>query len=237
MVRITFTGPELSSFAWTGPAAHIKLIVPAEGEHAAPMPEPEGPRSPNTRTYTPRSFDSTAAQLDIDFMLHDRGPAGRWAMRAQVGDKLIVLGPAPGYKIDSDADWFVLAGDGTALPAIETILADLPAHTQARVLIEAVDEREIRPLHSAAKIDAQWLVRGADSQRAGIPLETALQKLIADLPAGNGRFYVGCESMAMRRIRRLLKEHGIDRGAMVTRGYWKFGASNHPDGDYGDDAT
>ena len=235
MVRITFVGPDLHNFVWSGPATHIKLIVPEAGSHEAPMPQPDGPRSPNMRTYTPRRFDAATAQLDIDFVLHDHGPAGRWAMRAQAGDQLVVMGPAPGYNVDADATWFVLAGDATSLPAIETILAELPAQATARVLIEVEDEGEVRALHSSAQLDVQWLSRG--NEQAGFSLENALRKLAPDLPPGSGRIYVGCESTAMRRIRRLLKEHGVANSAMVTRGYWKLGRANHPDGDYGDDAA
>jgi NADPH-dependent ferric siderophore reductase len=235
MVRITFTGPELHSFGWSGPAAHLKLIVPEGGSHEAAMPLPDGPRSPTMRTYTPRRFDASTAQLDIDFVLHDHGPAGRWATRARVGDQLVVMGPAPGYEVDAGAAWFVLAGDDTALPAIETILAELPAHVQAQVLVEVVGQNEARELHSAATFDVQWLPRGHDPQRAGEALEAALRTVT--LPTtGAGRIYVGCEAAAMRRIREwLIKERGIDRATMVTRGYWKLGSANHPDRDFGDE--
>jgi NADPH-dependent ferric siderophore reductase len=48
--------------------------------------------------------------------------------------------------------------------------------------------------------------------------------------------YVACEAGAMRRIRRhLLTERGMNRDHVVTRGYWKQGATDHPDGDYGQD--
>ena len=147
------------------------------------------------------------------------------------------MGPAPGYELDADAAWFVLAGDDSALPAIETILAELPAYVHAQVLVEVTDMNEARELRSAAKFDVQWLPRGHDPLKAGQALETALRNLA--LPTvGTGRIYVGCEAAAMRRIRELLiKERGIDRGSMVTRGYWKLGSANHPDRDYGDDPT
>jgi NADPH-dependent ferric siderophore reductase len=41
----------------------------------------------------------------------------------------------------------------------------------------------------------------------------------------------------MRRIRRhLLAERALNRDHVVTRGYWKLGEVDHPDGDYGQDA-
>ena len=41
---------------------------------------------------------------------------------------LVLGGPGLNYQIDPDADWFLLIGDDAALPAIETILEELPDH-------------------------------------------------------------------------------------------------------------
>ncbi len=236
MVRIGFIGADLGSFEWRGPAGHLKLIVPADGEHEAPMPAPEGPRAPLMRTYTPRRFDAAAQRLDIDFVLHEHGPAGRWAMRAQVGDRLAMMGPAPGYRIDAGAPWFLLIGDDTALPAIESILEELPSGASAQVLMEVHGDDEARSLHSAAAVDVRWLARGPDERSAGARLLSAVQGLAA-LPSGPGCIYVGCESAAMRRIRQhLIEARQIERSRLVTRGYWQLGEANHPDHDYGDDS-
>jgi NADPH-dependent ferric siderophore reductase len=189
------------------------------------------------RTYPPRRFDAVTKRLDIDFVLHDHGPAGRWAMRARVGDRLAMLGPAPGYKVDADAAWYLLIGDDTALPAFETILEELPAHAQATLLVEVSDRQEARPLHSAARTDIRWLPRGDDRHKAGEALVAALRDM-PSLPSGPGRIYVGCEAAAMRTIRKLLLDDlHVERSTLVTRGYWLLGEANHPDHDYGDDAA
>ena len=55
-------------------------------------------------------------------------------------------------------------------------------------------------------------------------------------PAGEGRVYVGCESNAMRRLRaEIVAASGLERSRIITRGYWRIGAVNHPDRDYADD--
>ena len=55
-------------------------------------------------------------------------------------------------------------------------------------------------------------------------------------PGGTGAAYVGAEAVVVRRIRRfLLDTVAFDPGNVVTRGYWKKGASNHTDGDYATD--
>lgn len=234
MVRVTFTGDDLASFGWNGPAAHIKLIFPDEGQAEPAMPQPDGPRSTRMRTYTPRRFDPTIPELDVEFVLHGEGPASSWAAQAQPGQTLILGGPGPNYQIDPGADWFLLAGDDAALPAIETILDALPAAARVRVLLEVAGQHEQRPLSTAAQIEITWLHRGAQAAQAGTALEAAIRAI--QLPAGNGRVYVGCEAAAMRRVRAyLLHERGLAPAAIVTRGYWKLGATDYTDHDYGTD--
>jgi NADPH-dependent ferric siderophore reductase len=233
MVRVTFGGPALADFAWNGPASHIKLIF-ADAPQDAPAVDGSPPR-PTMRTYTPRRFDPRAAELDVDFVIHGEGPASTWAAQAQVGQPLTIAGPGRSYAIDREAGWYVLAGDETAIPALGTILEALPAHVPATVLIEVADEAEAHPIASREKqTDVRWLVRGEDPTHAGEALERALRALA--WPTGSGRVYVACEAGAMRRIRRhLLNERGVPRELLVTRGYWRIGATDHPDRDYGED--
>ena len=234
MVRVTFTGDDLGQFGWNGPAAHIKLFFPEEGQTEPVMPQPDGPRSARARTYTPRRFDPAVPELEVEFVLHGEGPAATWAAQAQVGQKLILAGPGPNYVIEPTADWYLLVGDDTALPAIETILEALPATTHAQVLMEVADAQEERTLTSAAPLDVTWLYHDGNPARADAMLEEALYKI--KLPEGTGRVYVGCEAAAMRRIRQhLIKERGLSPAMIVTRGYWKLGAVAYTDHDYGTD--
>jgi NADPH-dependent ferric siderophore reductase len=224
MVRVTFSSESLAEFGWNGPAAHIKLIF-GDGT--------QEPRPP-ARTYTPRRFDAQARELDVDFVLHGEGPASAWASQAAVGQELTIAGPGRNYAVDPSAQWFLLAGDDTAIPAIETIIRAVPASTPTQALIEVVDDREHHDLRVGANVTIQWLHRGLNVSEAGRPLEAAIRA--ATLPQGPGRVYVACESDAMRRIRRhLLHERKLDRSQVVTRGYWHLGVTDHPDRDYGED--
>ncbi|HEY2591853.1 MAG TPA: siderophore-interacting protein [Steroidobacteraceae bacterium] len=241
MVRVTFTGDELSGFAWNGPAAHIKLIFDAANGQApsgsqAGTPTAGGTRTP-MRTYTPRRFDATARELDVEFVIHGEGPASAWAERAEVGQSLTVAGPGRSYAVDPDADWYVLAGDDTAIPAICTILDALPPTVKALALVEVVDSAEEHSLETrTANTEIRWLRRGADPRDAGRELESAVRRM--ELPPGAGRIYVACESEAMRRIRRhLITERAFPRDRLVTRGYWRLGETDHPDRDYGEDVS
>ena len=236
MRRVTFGGEHLANFAWSGPAAHIKIIFPEPGLglDTVAMPDPEGPRPATTRTYTPRSFDADALTLDVDFVLHGHGPASAWAAQAHTGQQLVMMGPGPGYAIDEDAPWYVLVADDAALPAIETILTALPATIPVTVFIEA-GAGEARPLAGSPHADVRWLTRAEnDPDVAG----SALREALADFawPKDAGRVYIGCESSAMRTLRQnVLQSSGLDRTRIVARGYWRIGAVNHPDRDYAED--
>src|SRR2546426_3121875 len=122
MRRITLAGAELAGFAASAPASYVKLIFPEPGEREPVPPSPDGPRAMNMRTYTPRRFDAQALELDVDFVLHGVGPASNWAEQAQPGQPLLLMGPGPGYTTDPDTSSYLLIGDDSALPAIETIL-------------------------------------------------------------------------------------------------------------------
>lgn len=234
MRRIRFVGAELAGIAWNGPAGHLKLIFPLPGQTEVVAPTPDGPRPTTMRTYTPRRIDATAPSIEIDFVLHGEGPASSWAEQAQPGQALVMMGPAPGQKIDPEAAWHVLIGDDTALPAIETLLEALPPTVPVSTFIEVVAADETRPLPGSPQAQHHWLPRGEDPQRAGEALLAALSTFA--WPAGPGRVYIGCEAQAMRRVREaVIAASGLERRRVTGRGYWQLGAVNHPDRDFAED--
>ena len=185
-----------------------------------------------TRTYTPRRFDLDARTLVVDFVLHGDGPAATWAAQAHAGQEAIVLGPARGYPIDPLAPWYVVAVDDAALPALETLLDAMPLKAHVTAFIEVAAADEIRPLSGTPNVDVHWLVRDT---APGDALLAALSAFTWPTD-GKGRVYVGCEALAMRRIRtHLVAASGLTQDRLITRGYWRTGTQNHPDHDYGAD--
>ena len=235
MRRITLTGPELEGFVPTLPASYLKLIFPEPGQTEPARPLPDGPRPTAMRTYTPLATRPEALEVDVDFVLHGEGPASTWAAQAAVGQVLYLMGPGPGYVVDAAVQSHLLLVDDSALPAVETILAALPASAHVTVLAEVISAAEQRPLTSAATVSTQWLPRGTDHRTAGQPLEAAVRALPAI--SLDAKIYLACEAAAMRRIRLVLTtELGVDRSQIIGRGYWKLDTVNHPDHDYGDDS-
>lgn len=242
LLRIAFDGDGLAGFRWPGPASHLKVFLPGPGQRDVVLPaadedgfmliEPGRPR-PTTRTFTPRRWDPAAGRLELEFLLHGPGPASQWASQARPGDRVAVSQPRRTYEVLPDSRWVLLAGDETAVPAIATLLETIGPDRSVHVLIEREGFHDEIPLPAHPGLAPHWL-----SRPAGDPPGTALTTAIAAWtpPAGAGQAWTACEATAVRSIRRLLlgpMEMLAER--ILTRGYWRLGAANHPDHDYGDE--
>lgn len=230
LMRITFGGPELLTFGPPKPAGHIKLYFPPDGM-VWPSADPDAPRPPS-RTYTPRRHDAARGLVEVEFVLHGEGLASNWAENARVGDLMTIGGPGGGYAPPADADSFVIVADDSAMPAAGMVLESLPPGASVRVICEVTDKLEEHPLSPTVACDTQWLHRNPTNAAPCTLLEKAVREL-GQQPAG-ACWWIACESGAMRRIRDMIFAYPqIDRSRVHTRGYWKFGSSNHPDHDYG----
>lgn len=240
LTRVTFSGPELADLPVGLPTGHVKVFLPTSGEPEPVLPEwgPDGPvflagqPRPTVRTYTPRRFDSEALELDVDFVVHDGGPASAWAQAARPGSRAAVAGTGRGYEVDPAAKVFLLAGDETAVPAISVLLEALPVRATVAVTIEARHPDAELPLPDHPGALVRWIHPSAGAA-PGATLTAALAE--AHLP-DDVRVWVATEAAAVRAIRRRLLDAGVPAGHLVTRGYWKLGESDHPDGDHAGDA-
>ncbi|MGW1023394.1 siderophore-interacting protein [Streptomyces sp. NPDC002577] len=227
MQRVVLGGDGLAGFtAGTCTDHYVKLLFGPEG---VTYPEPfdmeriraEFPRDqwPVTRTYTVRAWDPEHRELTLDFVIHgDEGLAGPWAMRAQPGELVRFLGPGGAYAPDEDADWHLLVGDESALPAIAAALEALPEGTDARAFVEVADPDEEQKI--ATDVEVVWLHRG--DRPAGEALVEAVREL--EFPAGRLHAFVHGEAGFVKELRRLLRvERGIPREDLSISGYWRLG--------------
>ncbi|MFI9121855.1 siderophore-interacting protein [Streptomyces bikiniensis] len=232
MVRLVLGGPGLDGFDVGEYTDHyVKLLFAPEG---VAYPEPfdmerireDFPREqwPTTRTYTVRAWDPERRELTIDFVVHgDEGLAGPWAARAEAGDTVRFLGPGGGYAPDEAADWHLLAGDESALPAIAAALERLPAGTRAHAFVEIADAAEEQKLETAAGVDVTWLHRG--DRPVGEALVEAVRTL--DFPAGDVHAFVHGEAGFVKELRRHLRlEREVPRERLSISGYWRLGKSD-----------
>lgn len=175
---------------------------------------------PVTRTYTIRRVDHEARTLTIDFVVHgDEGLAGPWAAAAQGGERLSLMGPGGGYSPDADADWHLLAGDLSAVPAIAAALEALPVDAVGTAVIEIDGPEAEIPLSAPAGVTVVWLV---DASHDPEHLAAALRNV--EWREGRVQVFAHGERESMKAIRRVLfDERGLERGQVSLSGYWARG--------------
>lgn len=227
MVGVTLGGPALAGLTVEHPAASVRLLLPSPGSGDLVVPEWNGNEfllagggRPVIRTLTPVRVDSASLELDVEIVIHRGGIASRWADSARPGDPAAVSGPGRGYVIDPAAPAYVLAGDESAIPAIDQLLKALPDATPVQVVIEVGHPDARIPLahHRLATVGWYDLPPGAT---AGDALVAAVHG--ADIPGG-ARVWVAGEAAAVQRVRRhLFEDRGLPRSQATVRGYWKRG--------------
>jgi NADPH-dependent ferric siderophore reductase len=189
---------------------------------------PDGSHGVSLRSYTARRQDPVAAQLEIDFVLHGDGPAAAWAAAAAPGALLGVAGA--GALGERMAEYLLLAGDETALPAISRILASAPASTQGVALLEVAGPAEQQPLVAPPGVSVRWLHRAGCAPGESSLLADAVASI--DRPYGDDVFaWVAAESAAVRQIRADLRSRwGLGRAQHHAIGYWRHGRAMAPSG-------
>ncbi|WP_086729184.1 siderophore-interacting protein [Streptomyces carpinensis] len=227
MQRVVLGGEGLADFsADTCTDHYVKLLFPADG---VTYPEPfdmeriraEFPREqwPVTRTYTVRAWDPEHRELSLDFVIHgDEGLAGPWSLLARPGETVRFVGPGGAYAPDASADWHLLAGDESALPAIARSLESLPAGATAHAFVEVAGPEEEQKIDS--EVEVVWLHRG--DRPVGEALVEAVRAL--RFPAGRVHAFVHGEAGFVKELRRLLRvEHAVPREDLSISGYWRLG--------------
>jgi NADPH-dependent ferric siderophore reductase len=230
MVRVVLGGEGLQGFeAGEFTDHYVKLQLPAFGaDYGSDFDTQEiqatRPRElwPRTRTYSVRAWDPAARRLEIDFVVHgDSGVAGPWAANARPGDVLQLRGPGGAYAPDPEADWHLLVGDASVIPAISAALDRIPQPTPVIAVVEVDGSEEEQPLSSPGDLRLHWLHR---SRPPGEEPGLAVAAVAAlTLPAGRGQAFVHGEASAVRAIRRhLLAERGLPAESLSVSGYWKL---------------
>ena len=201
LVRVVLDVPGFTS---TGiPDEWVGLIVPGQFQ---------------SRYYTVRSYD--AGRLTLDIVVHETGLVTEWAARTEiVGETVTLAEPKGSFELPDGAQWLLLVGDLTALPAMARIGETYP-DLKTWILAEVPDVDELRgylPDHP----QVTWL-RG-DGGR----LATLAEEL--DWPPGEGYFWMAGESAQMRAIRKhLMRERQLPSHSYDVMGYWRASVGRRP---------
>jgi NADPH-dependent ferric siderophore reductase len=211
MLRVGFTSPDLRDFVSPSADDHIKLFFPSDDGVVM-------------RDFTPRAFDTTKAELWIDFALHEAGPATQWAAKAEIGDILEIGGPRGSTIVPDDYDWYLLIGDETALPAMARRAEELPPGVPVAVFAIVADADEVMSFQSPADLAQTWILRDGRGDDAA-QIRAALASFAP--PAGDGFVWIAAEAMVARALRQtMIEDRGHPREWMKAAGYWARGKAD-----------
>lgn len=225
MQRLTLTSPELSQFPEGQESGYVKLYFSESGQALTSEGQLEQPSI--RRTYTIRKFDLENREITIDFVLHEHnghsGPASSWAKTARPGDTILMSGPGATKLVNNQANWFLLAGDMTALPAISCNLEQLPADAKGYAVIEINHESDKQPISAPEGIEIHWLPN-SDASSDSSALLDSIRTL--DWPEGKPSIWAACEFSSMRTLRKYFKtERQVAKEDLYISSYWKKGLS------------
>lgn len=235
MVRVYASGDAFDSFAeryaekaatdpyikifFLDPSLDVELPVNvAELKETLPAD-----KLPVTRTYTVRRVDRETREVVVDFVVHgEEGLAGPWAVRAKPGDWMMFNGPGGAYRPDPEADWYLFAGDDSALPAIASAIEALAPDARGHAFLEVDSEADVQELGTPAGLQIHWLFRHGQTPGTATMLRDAISGL--EWPEGRVDAFVHGERGEVKSLRDVLfKDHGLSREQVSISGYWAFG--------------
>ena len=240
MRRITLAGAQLREFtsangfpqpAFESPGFDDNILLvfryPGHTEPVLPVQQERGvdlPRNPRplSRAYTVRRWHPDAGELDVDFVKHGIGVGTTWAYRAQAGDRIHFYGPRASRALPHDADWLLIAGDDTAIPAIARLLEELPDGARAQVFIEVAEDSHRLELRAMPQVEVTWLMRGGTEAGTTTLLRDAVKN--SRWWDGHPFAWIAGEHTAVRDIRRhLVEDRGVPKEDIEFTGYWRRG--------------
>lgn len=228
-VRITAGGPGFDALRmneFTDKYAKLIFADPALGltppyDLAALRESLPPEQRPVTRTYTLRRADPERQQVVIDFVVHgDQGIAAPWAARAEPGDVVTMSGSGGAYRPDPDSDWYLFAGDESALPAISSALEALPGDARGIAYLETSDPGEYLDVTPPSGVEINWLHRAEPGSQPQ-PLADALAA--GSWLPGRADVFAHGERESMKAIRAALKTRLGEADQLSLSGYWAAG--------------
>lgn len=210
MRRVVLDAPELAGLPLR-PAMDLGLMLTA--------PDYSGAVRPVRRRYTIVGADPQRGTVAVDGILHGHGPGARWFAEVHPGATIEAVGPRAGVE-PADADWHLLVGDESALPAFAEVLGVLPPGVPAVALVEVTGADDEVAVPSRAALDLRWIHRRTEAPGGVRLLAGAVSALSGSVPAGRGHAYLLGESRAVVALRPGVAELGLDPDAVYVKGYW-----------------
>ena len=123
------------------------------------------------RTYTIRDVRGSGVDTTfvVDIVLHlegdEVGPGSIWAASAAPGDRLVLIAPRQGFAFGgieftpAPGAEVLMVADETAVPAVCTVLEQLPASATGAVFMEVPTAADVQEVNGPAGVSVTWLAR------------------------------------------------------------------------------
>ncbi len=247
-IRVTLGGGEIEKFRPMGFDQWFRLFLPIGGDAGLErvpakankmfgylkfLRIPDGER-PVMRNYSVRAYRAATAEagaeIDVDFVLHGSaadgtaGPASRWAETCQPGEHVLIIDEGLTFNPQRGTDRVVLVGDETALPAIASISASLPADAAGTAIIEVPSAEDALEFPHPSGLEVVWIVRPHDVAPGALALQALGRTALPDAPFH--AYAAGEQALASGARKQLVGERSVDKNAVSFCGYWKIGAAS-----------
>jgi NADPH-dependent ferric siderophore reductase len=125
-----------------------------------------------------------------------------------------VAGPGGPQRFVPGARYYLLFGDPSAMAALASVLAKLPADAIGHAFIDIADHSEIQPLRHPPGVQLHWLTPGSGT------LEDAARSL--QWPSVSVSVTLAGESSQVVAVRQhLLRERALPPESLYAVPYWK----------------
>lgn len=211
-VSVTLRGALAAGVIPDGPTSWVKVFAPHLDSRTG-------------RAYTIRRFDAARDELVVDIISRRQGGLlSDWIARdLQAGAQLGIAGPRECKAFKGNADWYLLLGDETALPAIASMLEAAQGRD-----VEAIVEVPFPDYTYVRSPRLRYLFRGREDNDKESYLIHAVDT-IGNRP-GKGEIWIAGEAGMVKALRNHCRHIWIGRGHSITAtGYWKMGEQDYRD--------
>ncbi len=183
------------------------------------FPDPDGSGKEHQRAYTLVESDRETGEFAVDIVLHEpAGPATVWARGAEPGMSIPVMafGSTRFAVPDELPAGYLLIGDPASIPAINAILAALPAEVDVELYLERQHpEDELIPLGTHPRLRLRWVDRDG---------ETSLAAAVEDRDWSDWYAWLAPEAGSLKHLRTTLRDRfGFPKQDTHAQAYWVHG--------------
>lgn len=211
--RLTFNSSDLFDFKKSDVGGYIKLkfINNCFNNH----------RKYLLRPFTIRAYRTEDLEIDIDFVIHNKGLASKWVKNAKVGDRISISGLGKKQELNLKYDWFFFIGDLSALPAISVNLETINKNSRGIIILETLSKSDQIIENIPENFSIHWVLN-SEPHISNDLLLNKIKKI--NWLEGNPFIWTACEFSNMKKIRKFFfSKCKIIKEQIYISSYWKAG--------------